>query len=230
MSSGIAIASFMPSIVSSGIFSSRRANSGADALSQSNPFVAAMNMDIAGGQVLNAAKGMSAIAKESKSSIATGFTSAEESIKALTKGDKLLNGLGKVLNFTSNYINPLITATGAVKVLTADDKKEAAIKEGLGLGTMFAFEAAAKRILGMPSIKQVDGKRIAIEKKALYKKNPFIEKQADALKEFCNTRSFCNKSLKFLPGVLKGLGFVSASIMGYKLGSEVANVIVDERP
>lgn len=229
MSSGIAIASFMPSIVSSGIFSSRRANSSADALSQSNPFVAAMNMDIAGGQVLNATKGISAIAKESKSSIATGFTSAEESIKALAKGDKLLNGLGKVLNFTSNYINPLITATGAVKVLTADDKKEAAIKEGLGLGTMFAFEAVAKRILGMPYIKQVDGKRVATEREALYKKNLFVEKQASALKEFCDTRTLFNKSLKFVPGTLKGLAFVSASIMGYNLGSKIANIVVDEK-
>lgn len=228
MSSGIAIASFMPSIVSSGIFSSRRANSGADALAQSNPFVAAMNMDIAGGQILNAAKGISAIAKESNSAVATGFNSAEESIKALTKGDKVLNGFGKVLNFTSNYINPLITATGAIKVLTADDKKDAAIREGLGLGTMFAAEAAAKRVIGMPIIKKVNGQRVAVAREGLYKHNPFAAQQVEALNDFCNTKKIFNKSLKFLPGLLKGLAFVSASIAGYKLGSTIADTIIEE--
>ena len=228
MTSGIAITSFMPSVISSGIFSSRRANSGADALSQSNPFVAAMNMDIAGGQILNAAKGVSAIAKESTNKLATGFTSAEKSIKALTKGDKVLNGFGKVLNFTSNYINPLITVTGAVKVATADNKKEAAVREGLALGTMFASEAAAKRIIGMPIIKKIDGKRVAVAREGLYKKNPFASKQVEALKDFCNTKTFCNKSLKFLPGVLKGLVFVAASICGYQLGTAIANKILED--
>ena len=226
MSSGLAITSFMPSVVSSSIFSSRRANSGADALSQSNPFVAAMNMDIAGGQVLNAAKGLSAIARESSNPIATSFTSAEESIKALSKSDKVLNGIGKVLNFTSNYINHLITLTGAVKVITADDKKDAAVRETLGLGAMFTAEAAAKRIIGMPVIKKVDGKRVAIEREGLYKKNLFVNKQVAALKDFCNTKTFFNKSLKFLPGMLKGAGFVCASIAGYKLGTALADSII----
>lgn len=229
MSSGLAITSFMPSIVSSGIFSSRRANSGADALSETNPFVAAMNMDIAGGQVLNAAKGVSAIAKESTNALAAGFTSAEESIKAIAKGDKVLNGVGKVLNFTSNYINPLIMATGAVKVLTADDKKEAAIRETLGLGTMFTAEAAAKRIIGMPVIKKIDGKRVAVAREALYKRNPFVEKQVSALKDYCATKTFFNKSLKFLPGMLKGIGFVCASIGGYKLGTVLADAIIGNK-
>lgn len=228
MSSMLAITSFMPSVVSSSVFSSRRANSSADALSQSNPFVAVMNMDIAGGQVLNAAKGVSAIAKESNNAFANSFTSAEESIKALTKGDKVLNGVGKVLNFTSNYINPLITLTGAVKVMTADDKTEAAIRESLGLGTMFAAEAAAKRLIGMPVIKKIEGKRVAVPREGLYKRNPFVDKQVIALKDYCNTRTFCNKSLKFLPGMLKGLGFVCASIAGYKVGTKLANEFIGD--
>ncbi len=229
MPTGLAITSFMPSIVSNSIFSSRRANSGADALSHSNPFVAAMNMDIAGGQVLNAVKGVSAIAKESNNTFATGFTSAEESIKALTKGDKVLNGFGKVLNFTSNYINHLIALTGAVKVITADDKKEAAVRESLGLGTMFAAEATAKRIIGMPVIKKIDGKRTAVEREGLYKKNPFAAKQVEALKDYCNTKTLFNKSLKFLPGMLKGTGFVCASIAGYKLGTSLAGLITSDK-
>ena len=228
MSLGLTISAFMPSITSSGIFSSRRANNGANAMASNNPFVGLMNFDIAGGQILNAAKGVSNIARESKNSLATNIISAEESIKKMAKGDKVVSGFGKVLNFTADHINPLICATGAIKVLTADDKADAAVREGLALGTMFASEAAAKRIIGMPIIKKIDGKRVAVAREGLYKKNPFASKQVEALKDFCNTKTFCNKSLKFLPGVLKGLGFVAASICGYQLGTAIANKILED--
>ena len=92
MTSGLAITSFMPSVISSTIFSTRRANSGADALVTSNPIVGAMNMDIAGGQIVNAVKGVSNIAKGSANSLAEGITSAEESIRALSQGDKVVGG------------------------------------------------------------------------------------------------------------------------------------------
>ena len=82
MSSGIAITAYMPSIVSSGIFSTRRANSSIDALNNNNPFVGAMNLDIAAGQVTNAAKGIVDIAKEQKNSIYNGVISAEKMIKS----------------------------------------------------------------------------------------------------------------------------------------------------
>ena len=225
MTSGIAISAFMPSIVSSSIFSSRRVNTGADALAASNPIVGAMNMDIAGGQILNAAKGVSTIARESASSLAADIKSAEESIKALSKGDKFLKGVGNVLNFTADHVNPIICATGAVKVLTADNKEDALIQEGLGLGTMFASEALAKRVLDMPEFKNIDGKHIAVKRTNSFKMNPFIEKQAEAFKDYCETKKICNKSIKFVPGMLKGMGFVAASIGGYKLGSAMADKI-----
>ena len=226
MTSGIAISAFMPSIISSSIFSSRRVNSGADALAASNPLVGAMKMDIAGGQILNAAKGVSTIARESTSALASSITSAEESIKALSKGDKIINGFGKVLNFTADNINPIICATGAVKVLTADDKEEAFIKEGMGLGTMFLSEGLAKRVLDMPEFKNVDGKRVALKRTNSFKVSPFVERQAEAFKDFCETTTICNKSIKFLPGMLKGMGFVAASILGYQLGTAAAENIV----
>lgn len=231
MTSGLAISAFMPSITSSGIFSSRRANNGVDALASNNPFVGAMNFDIAAGQVTNAAKGVANIAKESKNALASGIVSAEESIKALSKSDKVLNGIGKVVNFTADHINPLIVATGAVKVACADDKADAAVSEGLALGAMFGSEAIAKRVIGMPMMKknEVTGKKVPVAREGYYKKNPFLEKQASALKDYCETAKVCNKSIKFLPGALKGLAFVMASIGGYKLGHSVANLILDKQ-
>lgn len=228
-----------------------------EALAENNPFVAAMNMDIAGAQVLKAGSGISEITKANNAAIATDIKSAEESIKALSKGNKVVKGIGKVLSYTADHINPIICATGAVKVVTADDKKEAAINEGCGLGTMFASEAAAKRIIGMPIVNKFDnknmsvekdgvykisngdkkliakdgqykilnGKKLIIERKGLYKNNPFLDKQASALKDYCETTKVLGKSMKFVPGMLKGLGFACASIGGYKAGLSVADNI-----
>ncbi len=223
MSSGLAISAFMPSVISSGIFSTRRVNTSAEAISASNPLVGVMNMDIAGGQMLNVAKGVSTIAKESKSSLASGIASAEESIKALSKSGKVMNGISKVLSFTADNINPIICATGAARVITAKDKKDEALHQGTALGTMFTFEAGTKRLLGLPKFDNVDGKRVAIKRDALLTKNPFLEKQADALKDYCETTKIFNKSIKWLPGALKGVAFACSSIAGYQLGYALAD-------
>ncbi len=260
MTSGLAIVS-LPSVISSTIFSTRRANSGAEALCSSNPIVGAMNMDIAGGQILNAAKGVSNIAKESATSLATGITSAEESIKALSKCDKVVGGIGKVLNFTADNINPIICLTSGVKVATSDNKKEDAIKEGTALGVMFASENMAKKVLGIAKnvkynpetmvendkgvyeIKNgekkliaekgkyqiVDNKKIVINREGLFSSNPFIEKQTNAFKDYCETAKVCNKSLKFLPGMIKGVSFALASILGFKAGKTISEYFVDEK-
>lgn len=260
MSAGLAITAFMPSIASNSWFCARRSNSGMDALANDNPFVAAMNMDIAGAQVLKAGSGLSEIAKgSSKHDIAAGIAGAEESIKSLSKANKFVNGVSKVLSFTADNINPIICATGAVKVATADDKKQALIEEGLGLGTMFAAEAAAKQIVGMPKVGKFDaekmtiekdglykltkggkkllakdeqykilnGKKLVISRKGLYQNNPFLEKQAAALKDYCETAKVFNKSIKFVPGAMKGLAFACASIGGYKLGTYVADKVTN---
>ena len=66
MTSGLAI---MPLVFSNGTFCTRRTQSGADALTAGNPYVGAMNMNIAGGQILKAAEGVTSIAKESKNTL-----------------------------------------------------------------------------------------------------------------------------------------------------------------
>lgn len=215
MSAGLAAIS---PITSSFIFSTRRANNGVEAINASNPLVGAMNLDIAGGQITNAAKGVADIARESKNAIATEIISAEKSIKALGKADKFMRGCGKVLQFTADNINPLICATGVVKVACSDNKVDEGITEGAAIGTMLGVsEPMAKRILGL-------GKH----KEGLYKKNPFLAKQADVVKDYCETTKLFNKvSLKALPGIGKGLGFVAASIGGYQLGHKIGTEIVE---
>lgn len=227
MSAGLTVSALLPQITSSSIFSTRRVNQGAEYLNN-NPCVGIMNIDIAAGQGMNIAKGISNIAQNSTNNLSSNIVKTEKRIKTCAKNDKVIRGIGKVVNFTADNINKFITAAGVVKVLCSDDKESAAVQESLALGTMFASEAAAKRILGMPKYEYKDGKKVAIERKGLYKSNPFLEKQVSAFTDYCQTKKIFNKSLKYLPGCAKGLGFALASIGGYKLGLSAADLILQE--
>ncbi len=215
---GLAIASFLPSIVSGTIFSSRRTNRAVEA---TNPMVSVMNLDIATGQIFKAAEGAVNIAQETKNSngIANLITTAEENIKEMSKGAKVMQGVGKAVKFTADHINPIIMVTSGVKVATSNDKERAALTEVPAVATMlFVTEPAYKKFMGIAKNKRVDGKLVAIEQEALYKRNPFLKKQAEALNDYCATKKLFNVSMKHAPKVLKGLGFVAASISGYELG------------
>ena len=79
------------------------------------------------------------------------------------------------MSFTADHINPLICATGAVKVLTSDDKTDSAIREGLALSTMFASEAAAKKLIGMPKTSKFNPDNCLMEKNILLQKMASIK-------------------------------------------------------
>lgn len=218
MSAGLqAVALLTPVVTTNAIFSARRASKGIDALDD-NPVYGAMNIDIAGGQVLKGSRAAMSFNPAIEEGVHASF-------KGLTEGSKLVKGVSKVLNVTADYINPVICLTSGVKVMSSEDKIDTAAREALSLTTMFAAEGAAKRILGMPMTKMVNGKTLSVQREAL----PFIEKQLGALNDYCATKKLFNKiPLKGVPGIIKGLGFVLASIYGYKLGSWAADKILGE--
>ena len=228
MSSGIqAIALCSPIIASNAIFSARRASRGVDAIDD-NPFYAAANMDIAAAQTVKGGRAAKAIA------IATNgdtefFHSAADSIKKLSDKNKFVKGTCKLINFTADNINPIICVASGIKVLGSEDKTDAAAREILALTSMFAAEKAAKKIIGMPVASA--NKSFECKNQGLYKNNLFLKQQSEALKDYCSTKKLFNKvSLKGLPGAMKGLAFVSASILGYKFGTNVGNYILGEAP
>ena len=193
-----------------------------------NPLYGAMNMDIAAGQTLKgfkAAKEVAAVSNKDAHIMAEG---ASEAIKNLSKTNKVVSGIGKVVDFTANNINPIICATSAAKVLFgADDKLDAGAREIISLGSMFAAERAAKTFLGMPYTTKEGGKVVNHLRTALYNKNPFLKSQVSAMKDYCATKKLFNRiSLNFVPGAAKGLAFVGASIAGYKLGTHIANYLL----
>ncbi len=218
---------FAPIVASNAIFSARRASKGMNSIDE-NPLYGAMNMDIAAGQTLKgfkAAKEVAAISNSGAHIIAEG---ASEAIKNLSKTNNIVNGIGKVVDFTANNINPIICATSAAKVLFgSDDKLETGAREIISLGSMFAAERAAKSFLGMPYTTKEGGKTVTHLREALYNKNPYLKEQVSALKDYCTTKKLFNKvSLKFVPGAVKGLAFVCASIAGYKSGSLLAECLI----
>lgn len=220
------IALFTPIIASNAVFSARRANRGVEAMNE-NPVYAAMNIDIAAAQVVKGGRAVQAVAAVADPAFEQTMKNTTNAIK---NSGKFLRGTMKVLDFTADHINPIICVTSGIKVLNSDDKLDCAAREVTALTSMFAFEGAAKHILGMPYTKKVNGKNVTFQRQALYKKSPFVEKQVAAMKDYCATKKLFNKiSLKAVPGALKGLGFVFASIAGYKLGMATANAVLGEQ-
>lgn len=227
-----AIASFLPLTVSGLVFSSRRTNK---ALEADNPMVSIMNLDIATGQVFKAGECALNIAQESenKNGITNLITSAEENIKEMSKSAKAFSTAEKVIKFTADHINPIIMVTSGIKIATSDDIEKAALIEVPAVGTMlFVTEPLYKKIVGISKTKRIDGKLIAIEQDPLFKeqiekaikKNPFMENQIKAISDFCKTSKF----FKHAPNVIKGLGFVFASIGGYELGKCIGELAADK--
>ena len=218
-----------PVVASCGVFAPRRIVRGIDAMDDNHPLYGTANLVIAGGQTLKGIRAAEDLTKTAH------ITSASDSINAMsnafkgfTESSKFFKLFSKVLNFASDNVNPLICAAGAIKVLGSDDKADAASREILGLGTMFGFEYAAKRILGMPyKALHLDGTSEMVAREALYHKNPFIEKQVKAFEDYCSTAKLFKKiSLASVPGALKGIFFVIASITGYKLGGKIASCLL----
>ncbi len=209
------LALFTPIIASNAVFSVRRASRGIDSIDE-NPLFALANFDISAAQVLKGGRALKAAALLTNPELSTASNGAAEAIKNVSKSSKILKTAGKIVNFTADHVNPVIIGAGVLKVAGSDNKVDAAARETLALGTMFAAEGAAKKILGMPKVNGVG-----------VKGNPFVEKQLSALTEYCSEKQLFNKiSLKPLPGALKGLAFVTASILGYKLGNTIADKLL----
>ena len=223
------LALFTPFVASNAIFSARRASRGVEAMDE-NPVLGAMNMTIAGAQVLKGVNAGADAIRLASPELNSTIEGATQSIKKLSDKSKIVKYGGKTLKFVADNINPIICLAGAVKVLGSEDKVDAGTREALALGAMFLAEDSYKYFVGMP--KTVNGKVVPV-KSALYnnkKFQPFLKKQVEALNEVCATKQLFNKiPLKTVPGLLKGVGFAIASILGYKLGCGIGNLFLGKK-
>ena len=222
MVAGIEAAALLtPVITTNLVFSARRATKGINAMDE-NPAYGIMNMDIAAAQVLKGTRAAICFNPEIEKSVT-------ESVKGVTNASKFAKGAYNILNLTADYINPVICLTSGIKVLGSDDKIDTAAREALALSAMFAGEGAAKRILGMPITKVINGKHTSIPREALYKEISFLKNYIEKFENACTEKVLFNKiPLKGIPGVIKGILFVLASVFGYKFGTAVANKLLGE--
>ena len=194
-------------IVYNAIFSTRRANRGAESMDET-PVYGAMNLTIAGAQVFKGAKAAQQVAQNLTPATEIAAINFGNSVKALSESNKIVGGLGKALGTVGNYINPFICLASGVKVLYSDNKEDTAKREVTRLGTMFLFEGATKSILGMGG------------REGLYKKVPFLNNISENLKTACKGKKMFGKiPMEFVPQALEGLIFAGMSITGYKLGN-----------
>lgn len=229
MAAGIStIASLSPIFASQFIFSKRRFDRGVDALA-TNPLNAAMNLDIATAQF---AKGSSAAlnaAKASNAELEQAVQGINDVVKNVANSSKVAKGFTKVVDFTARNINPVICVTSGVKALTAEKDKrlETAADETCRLSTMFAGEGAYKLITGMPRYVRENGRLVSKPAdKALYKDIECVKNVVDKFTKFCDeTVVFKKLPLNFLPGTLKGLGFVITSILSYQIGASISKAL-----
>ena len=76
--------------------------------------------------------------------LAKGTDAAVSVFENLAKKSKVVDYGVKAVKWSTKNVNPLICASGALKVAMSDDKKSAAVNEVAALSTMFAGERAAK--------------------------------------------------------------------------------------
>lgn len=224
MAAGIEAAALLtPVITTNLVFSARRATKGIDAMDE-NPAYGIMNMDIAAAQVLKGTRAAVCFNPEIEKSVAN-------SVKGITETSKFAKGAYNILNITADYINPVICLTSGIKVLGSDDKLDTAARESLALTAMFASEGAAKRILGMPVTKFINGKQINTKSyNALCKEISFFKNHLEKFEYACSNKLLFGKiPLKGLPGMIKGILFVIASVYGYKFGHFVANKMLGDQ-
>ena len=204
-------------IVYNAIFSTRRANRGAEAMEET-PLYGAMNMTIAGAQVFKGAQAAQQVAKTLSPAAEITAVNIGNSVKTLSESSKVIGGIGKALGAVSNYINPFICLTSVVNVIGSDDKLDTASREAICLPMMFLFEGATKKIIGLG------------EQEGFYKKIPVLDKISKSFNQACKGKKLFNKvPLDFLPQIVTGILFACMSIAGYKTGNAISNKLLGEK-
>lgn|SRR5574344_789878 len=134
-------------------------------------------------------------------------------LKSASKNDKILKYAGKVIDFSSKNINPLICASSAIDVLRADNPEEKLITDTTALATMFGVEHLMKKHLEKAFTKG--------EEKLLASKGKFeiLDKALNALSKF--------KYAKKISPLAQGVAFVIGSCSAYTVGEKFGNLLVN---
>lgn len=141
--------------------------------------------------------------------------SALKAYESLAKENAALSYAGKVVKFAADNVNPLICASGALKVAMSEDKVHSGITESIALTGMFIGEAVMKQsfdsIFNEKNVKNV-------AKKAY--DNNILKSLAESFKN----SKLSSRTAAFLKGVL----FVCGSMASYAMAENVGKFYAED--
>ena len=106
---------------------------------------------------------------------------------------------GKAAKIARKIVYPLIIGSGIYNTVKADDKVRTGASQGAGIAAMYLFEQTAEK--GLNSLNK------AVLNTNLAKNNKYARAGVY---------------------ILKGLGFVAASLTGYNAGSKAGEIVIDK--
>ena len=186
------MAAFSSNIVTSAIFGVRNYEKGNDGHT--------LRYAVALGQAKRVADFVTTL----DNSVGKTARTATEAIGKASKGSIFLESVGRVANFSSTHINPLIIGSAVLDVVNSENKVETAVVSASALGTMFTTEKLMKKYL-----------------KDVPKLSCFKKITAAVTKAFEGT-----KYGKYVGPVLEGLAFVGGSITGYAVGERFGKTLI----
>lgn len=192
----------MFSAVASGIFAYRNA----DKTCNGDVGRGAVTVGQTAGLVQEVAKYDGIVAKTARSALSVFSDLAEK--------NKAFEYAGKVTKFAVNNVNPLICVSGGIKTAMSDDKVKTGITEAAALSAMFAGEGLIKANYD----KMVASQTVRNGIKYLSKSKVF-----KPIFEYLKKHKLEGKAA----AVLKGLIFVSGSIMSYDIGHKLGEPVAD---
>lgn len=160
---------------------------------------------VAGCQGLNLCNEVAGSIMKYDSALSKTARSAASVFSEMAKESKAFDYAGKAIKWGCDNVNPLICASGAIKVARSDDKVDAGIKEALALSTMFAGENFVKGNYDLAA------------------NSKFMKEMSKAAKETQALKPVFGYITKHKLGgkigtAIKGLALVGASITSYNIG------------
>lgn len=225
-----------PVVLTQGIFSFRRTEKGCKNFDQ-NPFYSLGNFLIGvaqsfkGIQVFNAINKENIISEGAANMIKNSNPKIADTAKSI-KNSSVTKKFFDLIKCVGRNVNTCILGVELFNAFTKDDPFREAASAVIAFGGMRAGEIATEKIIGLPKTDFMGGKFSVkrSDKPALFWNVEKISKKANRFKAYCRKGKVLGKDVKllrYLPGSLKSLAFVGASIGSYAISKKVANKLLD---
>lgn len=127
-------------------------------------------------------------------------------LKTTAESNKVFHYAGETVKLAGKYVNPLIIASSAYDVVTADDKEAVLVKNSVALSTMFSVEGFMKKYMNEKS----------------------EEKFANWFTKLVGAHPIRGKAAT-IAKVAYGTAFCIGSVGAYMLGSKFGDILLGNR-